>query len=316
MRDSVGLSQGDVLDMLKERGVICELVGEGPDARIRGGINGLVYFVLFFEPLEAQPSRFASICLRSGRILDLSVIPSKLLAICNDLNNTYRFLKFSIGGDNPVHATVSIDFDLSMDPRGEFLTHWENFEKTLLIFLHHIVQSDAVDNGNATSLHDQAVRARHDPVPDLSLAAELFRKAADMGFAGSQNNLGDMYELGDALPRSDVVAAYWYARAAERGEPTAYMSLATLLARTATDEEMLAEAAMYAILALQHLSPGHNSTTTASCFASLRNRLPPRAIEAATAKAANWMPLYQEMNLLSDTPDALAGYSSSSRNTH
>ncbi len=315
MNEKTGLSAAEVMDILQERDVICEMLGEGPDVRIRGGLYGLVYYVHFYDPVDAGQSRFASFSLQVGKNLELRVTATEMLRICNDLNNECRYCKFAFGGEEQQFATVMIDFDVATDPRAEFLRQWQRFEKVFAIFAQRLIATSSMD-GPATQIHNEAIHARWGDSPDPSLAARLYRKAADMGFAGSQNNLGDMYESGEALPRSDAAAAYWYARAAERGEPTAYMSLSTLLSRIAPDEEMLTEAAMFALLALRYLPPGHNSTVTATCFADLRARLPAASMERAKQKAMGWLPLFQEVNLLEDTPDPEVNYSGSPHNTH
>jgi TPR repeat protein len=48
-------------------------------------------------------------------------------------------------------------------------------------------------------------------------AARLFRKAADMGYAPAQYNLGYCYKYGDGVPRDLTLSAEWYRKAAEQG---------------------------------------------------------------------------------------------------
>lgn len=56
-------------------------------------------------------------------------------------------------------------------------------------------------------------------------AVSWYRKAADQGFAGAQNNLAVMYEKGLGVPKDDFEAAKWYRRAAEKQESHAQHSL-------------------------------------------------------------------------------------------
>ena len=68
---------------------------------------------------------------------------------------------------------------------------------------------------SAPLLNDQgmaAYRAR-----SYASAAELFRKAAEMGYAPAQYNLGYCYKYGDGVPRDLAVSAEWYRKAAEQG---------------------------------------------------------------------------------------------------
>jgi TPR repeat protein len=60
------------------------------------------------------------------------------------------------------------------------------------------------------------------------MAEEWFRQAATAGNASAQRNLGTLYELGVALPQSDVEALKWYRRAAAQGNEKAAESVRRL----------------------------------------------------------------------------------------
>ena len=68
---------------------------------------------------------------------------------------------------------------------------------------------------SASDLNDQGVAAY--TARSYAEAAELFRKAADMGHAPAQYNLGYCYKYGDGVPRDLAVSAEWYRKAAEQG---------------------------------------------------------------------------------------------------
>jgi hypothetical protein len=61
-------------------------------------------------------------------------------------------------------------------------------------------------------------------------AARWFRKAADKGFAKAQYNLGNMFDQGRGLAQSDVEAARWYRKAADQGHVQALHKLGKMLA--------------------------------------------------------------------------------------
>jgi TPR repeat protein len=67
----------------------------------------------------------------------------------------------------------------------------------------------------ASNLNDQGVAAY--TARSYASAAELFRKAADMGYAPAQYNLGYCYKYGDGVPRDLDKSAEWFRRAAEQG---------------------------------------------------------------------------------------------------
>lgn len=140
------------------------------------------------------------------------------------------------------------------------------------------------------------------PVPDKAAAAQLYRQSAVLGFAGAQNNLGDLYETGLGVPKSDKAAIYWYTRAAERGEPTAYLSLASILSKETTDPEVLVEALKYAALAFNFLPAGLNKTKAESLSTTITAKLTPDDRQRVLELVTRWAPLYQEERLMGDTP--------------
>ena len=63
---------------------------------------------------------------------------------------------------------------------------------------------------------------------DFSKAAEWFRKAADLGDAKAQYNLGVAYNEGKGVPQDFGQAAFWFSKAAEQGIPQAQNNLGFL----------------------------------------------------------------------------------------
>ena len=130
----------------------------------------------------------------------------------------------------------------------------------------------------------------------------LYRESAEDGYAGSQNNLGDMYETGKNVAHSDKFAIYWYTRAAERGDSTAYLSLATLLSQGSTDEHILVEALKFGLLAVKYLSDGENKTVAEGTVKSINAKLSKKSKARAYVMADTWDPLFQERRMMSDKP--------------
>jgi localization factor PodJL len=65
---------------------------------------------------------------------------------------------------------------------------------------------------------------------DPALAARLFERAAQIGYAPAQFRLGSLFEKGAGIGRDVALARYWYERAAESGNVRAMHNLAVLLA--------------------------------------------------------------------------------------
>jgi TPR repeat protein len=53
---------------------------------------------------------------------------------------------------------------------------------------------------------------------DFTKAAEWYRKAAERGYGGAQNNLAIAYALGRGVPKDLVEAHKWFALAATHGD--------------------------------------------------------------------------------------------------
>jgi hypothetical protein len=132
-------------------------------------------------------------------------------------------------------------------------------------------------------------------------AVELYKSSAQMGFAGAQNNLGDLFESGDGVERNEMAAVHWYTRSAERGEPTAYFSLASILGKS-SDERVLVDALKFAMLAYNQLPDGYNKNEAFSLIKDISSKVSSNSRVVALDLSRKWRPLYQEENLISDDP--------------
>jgi ATP-dependent protease ClpP protease subunit len=154
----------------------------------------------------------------------------------------------------------------------------------------------------AYAWHNEAVSQRFSAKPNLNEAVRLYKLAAEANYAGSQNNLGDLYENGVGVPKIPEFAIYWFTRSAERGEPTAYLGLSTLLPKLSKEPDVLTEATKFAILAVRELGPGRNKAAAEAILAELKTLLSPEQFGRANALADAWTPLYNEPHLMSDAP--------------
>ncbi len=152
-------------------------------------------------------------------------------------------------------------------------------------------------------LFHQALLKKWGAAKDIDGAVHQYRASANIGFAGAQNNLGDCYEQGVGVPQSDLAAMFWYTRAAERGEPTAFLSLANMLNRTQADEATLVEALKFSSLARLYLPDGGNKDLAKTLEELIAAKLSPDECQRAYEMATTWEPLYQEEFLLSDSPE-------------
>jgi len=154
----------------------------------------------------------------------------------------------------------------------------------------------------AINAHNAAIvsvtKSGGDATPEV---VDNYTLAARYGFAGSQNNLGDLYETGNGVAKSLSAAVYWYTRAAERGEPTAYFSLGSILAES-DDVSVLIEALKFSVLAHTKLPEGANKSAALALIKNLSDRMPTSARLVSLQLVKEWAPLFQETVLMSDDP--------------
>ena len=62
---------------------------------------------------------------------------------------------------------------------------------------------------------------------DYVTAVDLYRQAAEQGYADAQNGLGNMYFMGQGVPQDDAEAVKWFRKAAEQGHTPALSNLAS-----------------------------------------------------------------------------------------
>ena len=83
-----------------------------------------------------------------------------------------------------------------------------------------------MDEGEAHNAEGLVLWTGKSDLDSLSLAYECFRKAALLGHAGAQANLGTMLAVGQGAPRDAEQAVSWFLRAANQGDATAQFHLA------------------------------------------------------------------------------------------
>lgn len=160
--------------------------------------------------------------------------------------------------------------------------------------------------GHPFAMHDLALFLRHmGDARSLSEAARWYRLAAEVGgigFAGSQNNLGDMYENGNGLAKSTGDAIYWYVRSAMQGEPTAYLSLGLCFAEGIGVQKDAVEAAFWLLLAVRNLHEGSNRSEASDKLSELRQSMSAEQIAESMKKADVFKPLRQTRYKIGDPP--------------
>lgn len=84
------------------------------------------------------------------------------------------------------------------------------------------------DSGDASAMHSIAYTyyiSRDGVDKDLQKAFEYYKKAAELGLAKSQNQIGAMYENGEGVERDLDEAVFWYKKASEQNFAIAQLNL-------------------------------------------------------------------------------------------
>jgi len=90
----------------------------------------------------------------------------------------------------------------------------------------------AGDQAQADAWYNKALayETDHSSPADLAKAAELYRRAADLGHPNAMLALGQLCQSGRGMDKDDAAAAGWYLRAAGAGSVIGQYNLAMLLA--------------------------------------------------------------------------------------
>ncbi len=136
--------------------------------------------------------------------------------------------------------------------------------------------------------------------PDRVEAIKYFRKAAEAGFSGAQNNLGWAYYKGNGLKKNYTEAIFWLTRAVEQGEPFAYGSMGDMRFHEAGFRRDDIETYKWLRLAIDNLPLGSARDGDMKLFESVKARMSAKDIAVAEARAKAWKPLRQTDRLISN----------------
>jgi len=298
----------ELANAIKSLGYKAKEIYEETYSLIESAANGRSFMVL---PMIAESefvlsSEAEALCIRFKAIwYDMDDIEeSQVDSLCNWFNASQSFTKLY---RKPYESSfnISIEADLYvLDGMSEaaFQNRVEAFIRSYEFAMKCLERCTYVDKAAMLERHNKAIEMLHGDCEDPSEAIHAYRLNSHLGFAGSQNNFGDLFEIGELVPKDDLLAMYWYTRASERGEPTAYFSLASLLAKSTDNTDSKVLAAQYAILACAYLPEGRNKASAVEINDALKSELSSYLYELAESYAANFKPIYEEKWTLSDSP--------------
>ena len=296
-----GVSAEAIAAFFQEEGYQAKIRKVEDRTWIESGADGLKFRLYLYGPTKmGEETIYRNFMFDTGYCISLATRVDLLTGHCNRFNHEYRFFKtFVTTDDEGGYVGLQMDETSGWGVEGIKFA-FDFFLRGIKIFRDKIVETPAFYGDEAVPKHNEALQCLKGNAGEADKAVELYREASKEGFAGSQNNLGDLYEKGVWVVESPVFASYWYSRAAERGEPTAYLSLAGLLLDHAKDDAMLIEAMTFAILAFNRLPEGSNQVAAMSAIKQLEDKLSEEQISQAKEQADNWAPLYQERRLMTD----------------
>jgi hypothetical protein len=235
---------------------------------------------------------------------------------CREYNEAKRFGKaYSYWFHGELFVAMEMDvITTNSDARGLLSEAAGPFIGGMASFLRDVLEDLPEPTAGSIDKLNRSIGLVRGSPEQLAEGVALLAEASADGFAGAQNNYGDYFERGRGVPKSELFAIYWYTRAAERGEPTAYLSLASLLSENGAGPVMLLEAQKFALLAFHFLPEGTNRETAKYLIGSIGEAMTEEQRDAAFEAAKAWRPLYQETVCLSDTPDALGPIAEASGN--
>ena len=163
------------------------------------------------------------------------------------------------------------------------------------------------ERGDLVAMHELAYHYAYGvgTEVDQDKAIELYKQAAALGFASSQNNLGWAYYTGHGTKQSLTDAIFWLTRSAEQGEPFAYGSLCEIQADTDFLQDNRAEAYKWCQLALRDMPEGSARGASEAAYAKLKPRLTEDDIKAGDRLVKAWQPLWQTRSTMTNVGDDL-----------
>jgi TPR repeat protein len=127
------------------------------------------------------------------------------------------------------------------------------------------------------------------------------------GFAGAQNNLGDIFEKGEGTTARLGSAINLYTQAVMQGEPTAYLSLGKLFFEGKGLPQSYVTAAIWLSLATQEHTEGVNFESAKKMRHKAFSVLDEKSRNYVLSRVHSFIPLKQTENTLSDKPNTGIG---------
>jgi TPR repeat protein len=157
------------------------------------------------------------------------------------------------------------------------------------------------EQNDVSSLHNLGVQLVREK--NGKAAVPYFRRAAELGFAGSQNNYGWHLYKGEGVKKNKAEAVYWIVRGAEQGEPFAYGSLCEIYGAADVFIKDDVEAMKWCRLAADNMPLGKARDTAVNFLDRFARKMNEQQIAEANKRVDVWRPLRQTATTLRDKDD-------------
>lgn len=164
----------------------------------------------------------------------------------------------------------------------------------------------AADQGQTVALHTLAVTYAfgYEGVEiNKKTAYEYYLRAAKLGHAGSQNNLGWAYYKGDGVDKNLFEAIYWITKATDSGDYFSYGSLGAIRLQTDVFVRDDVETYKWLKLGTDLMPAGNSKVEDLKSLDEVRSRMTVSQVQQAEQLVKNWKPLFQSENQMRDKDD-------------
>ena len=166
----------------------------------------------------------------------------------------------------------------------------------------------AANKGDIRAIHNLAAglmsKNKRFGKRDIPKAMSLYKKAAEMGFGPSQNNLGWFYYSGEnGIARNMSLAIHLITSSALQGEPFAYGSLCQIYGDGKLFPKDNATAYMWCDLALAQMPYGSGFKDAQASMTKIIRNMTIAEIMEGRQRSANWKPLKEPSNYLQGDGD-------------
>jgi hypothetical protein len=286
-----------IASLMQEMGYRGKVVVGEEWSWVESATNGTKFNIYCFSEKMSDPDSEAHSIQFDGGWGGLSSYDARrFLMVCNRFNHDWRYAKACVATDHDRYSlSVKLDHHcLNGLTNEEFFVVADMFVRLIGDMAKRTMSAVGDTFSALIDRHKEATGLMWGADADPDQALAIYLENARAGYAGSMISLGDYYENSIDITQSAPVAAHFYTRAAERGQPLAYYGLARILAQDAQDEDVILEAAKFALLAFRDLPDGQNRHAAEMLKDHLLDKLSNDGQEMAIKLAGTWLPLTVE----------------------